>query len=377
MENYSLLMGDNSVDEDGDEDGSGVDGEAFRGHFPVPAACRTETHVPRSWLRDGGGWKFLSSLRSYFLSSRTPTKALRHGSSSHEAAEAQGARHLRAHREGMGFWMGVIQDHQSGQEDAEEAWPAEEAGVPEPLMKNLIDLGSQFIGFRDEATALKEALRRAEERVDALAAKLELSEKAREKAEKDAAAVEGLRQRLQTAEDALSDKVAEQIERENAIISCFDTQNRRFTRRMGEVFTLHEEAEDRLLDALSILELNDDLVRTNISNARTAFTRLFPHFFPKETPEIFSELVQRFLGKEDLVLAYRQDSLKIGVEGTIALVTSSEQNVDWAKAGSPKGMNKEKWKALMKDAKPQLKKILAFLNPKSAAFTSTARTEVK
>jgi hypothetical protein len=98
---------------------------------------------------------------------------------------------------------------------------------------------------------------------------------------------------------------------------------------MGEVFTLHEEAEDSLLDALSILELNGDLARTNISNARTAFTCLFPHFFPKETqPEIFSEHVQRFLVKEDLSLAYRRDSLKIDVEGTIALVTASKQNVD-------------------------------------------------
>ncbi|KAK1604772.1 hypothetical protein QYE76_028445 [Lolium multiflorum] len=41
MENYSLLMGDSSVD----GDGGGVDGGAFRGHFPVPA-CRTETPVP-------------------------------------------------------------------------------------------------------------------------------------------------------------------------------------------------------------------------------------------------------------------------------------------------------------------------------------------
>jgi translation initiation factor 2B subunit (eIF-2B alpha/beta/delta family) len=64
-----------------------------------------------------------------------------------------------------------------------------------------------------------EALRRAEERVDALDAKLKLSEKAREKAEKDAAAIEGLRQRLQTAEDALSDKVAQQIERKNVIVT--------------------------------------------------------------------------------------------------------------------------------------------------------------
>jgi hypothetical protein len=120
---------------------------------------------------------------------------------------------------------------------------------------------------------------------------------------------------------------------------------------MGEVFTLHEEAEDHLRDALSILELNGDLARTNISKSRAAFKRLFPHFFPKETrPEIFSEVVQRFLGKEDPALAHRQDSLKIGVVGTIALVATSEQDVDWAKAGSPKGMNKEKWKALVKDA---------------------------
>ncbi|KAK1684678.1 hypothetical protein QYE76_045526 [Lolium multiflorum] len=41
MENYSLLMGDSS-----DEDGGGVDGEAFRGHFPVPAACRNRDSCP-------------------------------------------------------------------------------------------------------------------------------------------------------------------------------------------------------------------------------------------------------------------------------------------------------------------------------------------
>jgi hypothetical protein len=76
--------------------------------------------------------------------------------------------------------------------------------------------------------------------------------------------------------------------------------------KMGEEFTLHEGVEDHLLDTLSILELNGDLACTNISNARTAFKRLFPHFFPKETqPEIFSELVQCFLDKEDPALVYR------------------------------------------------------------------------
>jgi hypothetical protein len=56
--------------------------------------------------------------------------------------------------------------------------------------------------------SLSEALRRAEERTDALAAKLEINKTARKKSEKDAATIEGLRQRLKTAEDTLSDKVA-------------------------------------------------------------------------------------------------------------------------------------------------------------------------
>jgi chromosome segregation ATPase len=77
-------------------------------------------------------------------------------------------------------------------------------------------------------TILSVALRQAEERVDALAAKLELSEKAREKAEADAAAVEDLRQRLNNAENALSDRIAQHIKREEAIVNRFDTQNRRF-----------------------------------------------------------------------------------------------------------------------------------------------------
>jgi predicted TIM-barrel fold metal-dependent hydrolase len=74
-----------------------------------------------------------------------------------------------------------------------------------------------------------EALRRAEERANVLDAKLKRSEKALEKAEKDAAIVEGLRQRLQTTEDALSDKEAQQIERKNIIMTRLEMQIRGFT----------------------------------------------------------------------------------------------------------------------------------------------------
>jgi hypothetical protein len=148
--------------------------------------------------------------------------------------------------------------------------------------------------------------------------------------------------------------------------------------RNDEGFKLLAPKDDRLLDALSILELQGDLARTNLSNSRTAFTRLFPHFFPKQTePAIFADLVKRFLPNEDLALAYRRENLKIGVEGTIALVANSGQQVDWAKAGDVGKINKDKWKALVKDAKPHSKKIIPFFTPKSAGSTSTAKTEVK
>jgi hypothetical protein len=69
--------------------------------------------------------------------------------------------------------------------------------------------------------------------------------------------------------------------------------------------------------------------------------------------------------------------LKVGVEGTIALVADSQQDVEWVKAGSPKGMNKEKWKTLVKPAKPLSKKILAYLGLKPTSSASTTRTEIK
>jgi hypothetical protein len=119
------------------------------------------------------------------------------------------------------------------------------------------------------------------------------------------------------------------------------------------------------------------LARTNISAARGVLNRFFSHFFPKQTqPDIFSELVHRFQTTDDPILADRQASLKIGVQGIIALVAASGQEVDWAKAGTPAGINKEKWKTFMKDAKPQ-SKIIAFLDPKSTASASTTRTKVK
>jgi hypothetical protein len=98
---------------------------------------------------------------------------------------------------------------------------------------------------------------------------------------------------------------------------------------MGEQYTLSQESDHHLLDTLDILELNFDLARKCITSTRKALKQVFPQFFPKDTqPKIFSKLAQHFLEKDDPALAYHQASLKIGVEGTIALIAASGQKVD-------------------------------------------------
>ncbi|KAM0848553.1 hypothetical protein ACQ4PT_054302 [Festuca glaucescens] len=209
-----------------------------------------------------------------------------------------------------------------------------------PLMKEMVDIGSHFIGFRDEAESLKEALHLAEKRANDLEKKLKASEKARKKAEKDAAGVE---------------------------------------EKIGEHYTRNQDLdEDRLLDTLTVLELNCSLARECLKSARTAFERLFPHFFPKtDLPERFDQLTKHFNGKDDPALAHLQSSLKIGVEGTIALVAASGEKVDWAKVAAVRGLNSERWKALIKDAKLFSRKLIAIFDPRSSASASTAQTEVK
>ncbi|KAK1670873.1 hypothetical protein QYE76_059032 [Lolium multiflorum] len=251
--------------------------------------------------------------------------------------------------------------------------------LDDPVMKEMVNIGSRFIGFRDEADSLRKALHLAEKRANDLERKLKASEKARKKAEEDAAGIEDLRDRLHAAENALSDKEEKLPKREAAMIARFETQSVRFSKKIGEMYTRNQDSEeDPLLDTLTVLEMNCTLARDCLKAARIAFERIFPHFFPKtELPEKFDLIAKHFTGKGDPALAYRQASLKIGVEGTIALVTPSGEKVDWAKVAAVRGLNSDKWTALIKGSKAFSKRITAILDPKSSAFASTAQTEVK
>ncbi|KAK1649440.1 hypothetical protein QYE76_067245 [Lolium multiflorum] len=245
--------------------------------------------------------------------------------------------------------------------------------------------GTQFVGYRDYAKKAEENLVEANKRADALARKLEQSEKARKKAEADAkkakadaAAVEDLRQRLHDAETSLSDNMDEQAAREKEILSRVQSQSRRFVRKTHQDFDLECPEGDQLLDELSLLEFHGEEAREGLAEARAGLSRLFPYFFPKtQEPKIFTNLAKHFNSQEDLGLKLHQEGLKVGVEGTVALVADSQQDVDWTKVGDTMIMETKRWQSLIKAARPNAKKILAYLGCKPTPAPSSSKPEVK
>ncbi|KAK1608705.1 hypothetical protein QYE76_032378 [Lolium multiflorum] len=223
-----------------------------------------------------------------------------------------------------------------------------------------------------------EKLAEANKRADALAAELEQSETARMKAEADAATVEDLQKRLDDAKKALEENVAQHSAREEEILNRLESQSRRFVRRTHQEYELENPEGDQLLDALSLLEIHGTEARDGLAEAEIGLSRLFPYFFKKkEEPAIFIDLAKCFTSDEDLGLQLRQEGLKVGVEGTIALVANSQQNVDWTRVGDAEDIETKKWQSLIKAAKPNSKKILATLGYKPAPAPSSSKPEVK
>lgn len=92
-------------------------------------------------------------------------------------------------------------------------------------------------------------------------------------------------------------------------------------------YDLELPENDALLDALSLLEIHVDEARQGMEDANSGLAKLFPYFFlKKEEPKTFGELAKCFNVEEDLGHNLRQEGLKVGVEGTIALVANSQQN---------------------------------------------------
>ncbi|KAK1627624.1 hypothetical protein QYE76_001939 [Lolium multiflorum] len=147
--------------------------------------------------------------------------------------------------------------------------------------------------------------------------------------------------------------------------------------RTHQEYELENPEDDELLDALSLLEIHGTEAHNGLDEAEAGLSRLFPYFFhKKERPAIFIDLAQCFNGEEDLGLQLRQEGLKVGVEGTMALIAESQQ-VDWSKVGDTGKIETKKWQSLIKAAKPNSKKILATLGYKPASAPSSTKPEVK
>ncbi|KAK1604246.1 hypothetical protein QYE76_027919 [Lolium multiflorum] len=263
--------------------------------------------------------------------------------------------------------------------------------LDDPMIKDLIRIGSQFIGYREYASRTEEKLAEANKRADALAHKLEHSEAAREKAElaasearaeaddakAKAASVEELQKRLKDAESALDEQKAAQAAREQGIIKRLKSQSRRTLTQTNQDFDLENAVNDPLLDALSLLEFHGREIREGVANASAGLSALFPYFFPKkEEPSTFLALAKLFNSSEDLGLKMRQENMKVAVENTVALVADSQQMLDWMKVGDTDQIEQSRWRSLIKAAKPNTKKILAYLGIKPASTPSSSRPEV-
>ncbi|KAK1627642.1 hypothetical protein QYE76_001957 [Lolium multiflorum] len=148
-------------------------------------------------------------------------------------------------------------------------------------------------------------------------------------------------------------------------------------RRTHQEYELENPEDDELLDALSLLEIHGTEAHNGLDEAEAGLSRLFPYFFhKKERPAIFIDLAQCFNGEEDLGLQLRQEGLKVGVEGTMALIAESQQQVDWSKVGDTGKIETKKWQSLIKAAKPNSKKILATLGYKPASAPSSSKPEL-
>ncbi|KAK1609289.1 hypothetical protein QYE76_032962 [Lolium multiflorum] len=263
--------------------------------------------------------------------------------------------------------------------------------LDDPMIKELLRIGAQFVGYRDYASKTEEKLAEANERADTLAQKLEQCEEARKKAESDAvearqeadkakadaAGVEDLRKRLHDAETSLSDHITAQSAREAAITKRIKTQSRRFVNRTSQEFELENPDNDSLLDAVSFLEFHGTEAREGMDEAKAGLSKLFPYFFPKkEEPATFLGLAKCFNPPEDLGLKMRHENMKVAVESTVALVADSQQTIDWAKVGDTEQIEQARWRSLIKAAKLNTKKILAYLGIKPSSTPSSSRPEV-
>ncbi|XP_071681828.1 uncharacterized protein [Lolium perenne] len=214
------------------------------------------------------------------------------------------------------------------------------------MIKELLRIGSQFVGYREYAARAEEKLSEANERVDALAQKLEQSEAARKKAELaaskakaevdeakvKAASIEELQRRLKDAESALDEQKTAQTVREQEIIKRLKSQSRRTLTQTNQDFDLENPVNDPLLDALSLLEFHGREIREGVANASATVCATCPSCLAvranlefQHVFEFLSRLRKEFDPRRAQLLARGRVPLsEVGSSGSSAVALSDQ-----------------------------------------------------
>ncbi|KAM0904346.1 hypothetical protein ACQ4PT_018060 [Festuca glaucescens] len=188
--------------------------------------------------------------------------------------------------------------------------------MDDPIMREMVDMATHCIGFRDKASSLEVALQNSEEiQEDAMksAEALEAKFKAAEKA------LEEVQARAKSEEERWEEVNARMATREAEICQRLNTLSTSLTKITDYSLQLGKDHEvDPLLDSLSILEGNSVRARNLLTRSCRAFKHLHGHVFPKEkVPEDFDELVGLFNGEPDPMLEHHRATTKTGSETTI------------------------------------------------------------
>ncbi|KAK1617237.1 hypothetical protein QYE76_022754 [Lolium multiflorum] len=243
----------------------------------------------------------------------------------------------------------------SGTSNAE-AVPSRQKAAYDPYLATLISSDDEEEVPTADVTARTKKLAEVHERANTLAQRLEQSEEARKKAESDAV------EARQEADKAKADAAGVEDLRKH---------------RTSQEFELEDPDDDSLLDAVSFLEFHGTEAREGMDEARAGLSKLFPYFFPKkEEPATFLGLAKCFNPPEDLGLKMRHENMKVAVESTVALVADSQQTIDWTKVGDTEQIEQTRWRSLVKAAKLNTKKILAYLGIKPSSTPSSSKPEV-
>jgi hypothetical protein len=97
--------------------------------------------------------------------------------------------------------------------------------------------------------------------------------------------------------------------------------------------------------------------------------------FPKKRKEMptcnLRKLVEAFDTPEDPRIQVKLSSVKRGVEGTIALVLSHGENIDWEKVSSSHARRLEEMKEYFSEAKRYAPNLMSLILPEPTPSTAT------